>query len=426
LTKDAPRIRRSSGRSAVTWLLKLVGLALLLYVLLPVAGFRVIRIARTPVPLTDSELERSRLSSSSPAGPGERPRNLVVFVADGLGFAHLAAGRAALHGMGGSTVWDRFSATGWHRAHADKGFLIDSAASATALATGVPTGLDRVGVDSAGAPLDNLIEKADAAGYRTGIVTDSYIWDATPAAFAVHAASRDDAASILEQLAGSPLEILVGELEDVGEEAVPEWDPTIRLLETRFRVFGPDSASAGRLQIEGVNGTPVAAIFEEDQISDLDSSPTLPWLTRIALERLSSNARPFFLLVESEEADSASHKGDFGRVLRGMEAIEATLKLILDRAQDDGETLVLFTSDHETGGLALGAGDRTNSSLRALWATRDHTGTVVPVLALGPGAELFAGIHATWEIGRLLGQMVAPPAPSPTPKEPSPGVDAEL
>ncbi|MDH3402185.1 MAG: alkaline phosphatase [Acidobacteriota bacterium] len=412
--EEAPssaRLRRRLGTLA----LKLLGVALALYLLLPLFGLRLTRVVRRPVPLAGSELERSRAAARL-GGPAGGPTNLVVFVADGLGFAHLAAARAALHGLGGASAWDRFTAAGWHRAHSDTGFLVDSAASATALATGEPTGIGRVGVDSADAPLRNLVERAAAAGYRTGIVTDSYVWDATPAAFATHAASRDDAASILAQLAGSPLDLLVGELEDVGEGAVPELEPTLEILRSRFRVFGPDPDGGDGFFEEGAGELPVAALFSEDQVTDLESTPTLPRLVAAALARLSSGERPFFLLVESEEPDSASHRRDFERLLRGMAAIEAALTSVLDAAAADGETLVLFTSDHETGGLALDAGDGTNSSLRALWPTDGHTGTVVPVLAYGPGAERFAGIHATWQLGRLLAAAVEAPAGSDEPR----------
>lgn len=405
--------RKGPGRSiAIALLGALAALVGVYFFVLPWAGLRVIRASRSPVPLEGSELDRSRSASApSATAAAARPANLIVFVADGLGFAHLSAARAALHGMGGSSAWDRFTATGWHRAHSATGFLIDSAASATALATGVPTDVYAVGVDPDGTPLANLFERAGELGYRTGAVTDSYIWDATPAAFLTHVTSRDQAAEILRQLAASPLEILAGELEDVGEELVPEWEPTVEILETRFRVFGPDPQSTADFLREGRTGPPAAAIFEEDQISDLRSTPTLPQLVQVALDRLSSDERPFLLLVESEEPDSASHRADFARLLRGMEAIEATLEILLDFSQASGETLLVFTSDHETGGLALSVGDRTNSSLRALWSTNDHTGTVVPVLALGPGSEDLGGIHASWQLGRLLGGMLQAPAP---------------
>lgn len=409
--KERETTGKGLSRKRVTGLLGLVAVLIVLYYsLLPSVGLRVTRMSNNPVPLEGSELNRSRRESER-STTAEKPVNLIVFVADGLGFAHLAAARAALHGIGGITVWDRFTTTGWHRPHSATGFLVDSAAAATALATGVPTDIGAVGVDSEGAPLTNLFERASELAYRTGIVTDSYIWDATPAAFVTHVASREEAAAILRQLAESPLEILVGELEDAGEGEVPEWEPTVKILETRFRVFGPGPQSGKDFIREGRHGAPVAAIFEEDQLTDLQSTPALPELLQVALDRLSSDERPFLLLVESEEPDSASHEADFDRLLRGMEAIEATLEILLDFSDESRETLLVFTSDHETGGLALSTGDSANSSLRALWSTSDHSGAVVPILALGPGSEHFGGIHATWQIGRLFEEMLRPAAP---------------
>lgn len=405
--RDEQQDRRTGvKRRLLTGLLLVVAVGGALYLSLPWAGLRVARATRSPVSLEGSELERSRGATARLARQTARPVNVILFVADGLGFAHLSASRTALHGMGGSGVWDRFTATGWHQPHSATGFLVDSAASATALATGVPTHIDRVGVDIEHAPLPNFFERGTELGYRGGIVTDTYIWDATPAAFATHAVSRADAASILNQLADSSLEILVGELEELGRGAVPGLEATTAILERRFRVFGADAQGTRDFLAEGGRGPPVAALFKGDQVNDLDSSPNLPQLTGLALERLSSDERPFLLVVESEEADTASHAADFDRLLRGMEAIEATLELLVDYAQRDGRTLVVFTSDHETGGLALTVGNPANSSIKALWPTPDHSGVVVPVLALGPGAADFSGIHATWEIGRLLGEML--------------------
>ncbi|MCH9648631.1 MAG: alkaline phosphatase [Deltaproteobacteria bacterium] len=337
----------------------------------------------------------------------ESPANIIIFVADGMGFSHLSAARAVLAGVGGEVVWDRFPTTGWHYAHPAAGFLIDSAASATALATGVPTRPGAVGVDLEGTELPNLFERAVELGYRTGIVTDSYVWDATPAAFVGHVDSREDAATILAQLASSSLELLVGELEDVGEEEVPDWASSLQVLESRFRVFGPDPQSTETFLKEVGKGPPIAAIFEEDQVTDLRSNPTFPDLVAAGLDHLASDPqRPFVLLVESEEPDSASHKADFNRLLRGMEAIARALEIVLEFSAENGETLVVFTSDHETGGLSLSVEDDSNSALLPLWATSDHSGVSVPLFAIGPGAEQFGGIHATWELGRLLEGML--------------------
>lgn len=340
------------------------------------------------------------------------PKNVVVLVADGLGFAHLAAARAVLHGIDGAAAWDRFPATGWHRPHPVRGFLTDSAASATALATGAATNYGAIGVDHDGRPSSTLFERATELGYRTGIVTDSYVWDATPAAFVAKTPVRDntEAGRILEQLSSSSLELLVGELEDVGEGEVPSWDDSMQTLGAGFTVFGPSAAAADELLRPDLQESRLAAIFEEDQLTDLQSTPNLPRLVQAALEKLSSDPeRGFVLLVECEETDSASHAGNFGRLMAGMRSLEATIGVLLEFAAVRGDSLIVFTSDHETGGLTLGIDRNRNWLLRAKWSTTDHTGTVVPLLAYGPGAERFVGSHATWQVGRKLLASLAPP-----------------
>jgi alkaline phosphatase len=391
----------SRGRRRVSLLVKTVVVLGLLWAAFELLGLRVVQVSRS-VPLVQAEIAPSQYPNV-----GTPPRNVILFVADGLGFAHLSAARAALHGINGQAVWDRFPVTGWQRTHPAIGFLTDSAAAASALATGEPIGYGAIGVDADGRPLKTLFERASELGYRTGVVTDSYVWDATPAAFVTHSPARENenAESALRQLGDSSLDFLVGELEDVGEKTVPEWAESIELLSNRFEVLGPES-EAEMLRALATGASPVAAVFEEDQITDLDSSPNLPDLVTAVLAPMASGDQPFLLLVESEEPDSASHSSDFARLLRGMQAIETTLEILLDFATTDGETLLVFTSDHETGGLALSIAGRHNWELEAIWPTRDHTGVAVPVLAFGPGAEAFGGIRANWETGKLLRGML--------------------
>ena len=104
-----------------------------LFWLLPSLGWQWIR-ASGPVPMVAPLPPPDRGTASQ--GPVERPRNLILFVADGLGFAHLSASGPALHSIGETGPWDRFSQVGWQRTHSATGLLTDSAAAATALATG--------------------------------------------------------------------------------------------------------------------------------------------------------------------------------------------------------------------------------------------------------------------------------------------------
>lgn len=333
----------------------------------------------------------------------DSPRNIIVFIADGLGFAHLAL---AAHSSGAPPVWREFSVRGWHDPRPIRGPITDSAAAATAMATGRLTHNDRVGLAENGEPMRNLYEAAWSAGYRTGVVTDSYVWDATPASFVTHSTSRENARDILEQLAGSQLEVLLGELEDVGEGEVPSWEETIDILRSRFRFLDADLRDESHDLAQSAGRTPVAAVFPEDSILDMSSSPNLETMANFALERLADGEAPFLLLVESEEADSASHAWDADRTVRGLTAITNTVGSLLAFARDRGDTLVVFTSDHETGGLALADDLDSYPDLMPVWSSRDHTSALVPLLADGPGAHRFADVERVWEIGAVLHELV--------------------
>ena len=132
-----------------------------------------------------------------------------------------------------------------------------------------------------------------------------------------------------------------------------------------------------------------------------DSSP------EALLNLLASKDKPFMLLVESEEMDAASHSNNSKRVLRGLKSIQSTLSLILEFSKTHRETLVIFTADHETGGLAAVANFDNYPSMQIRWSTKDHTAAVVPILAKGPGAEHFANIDRNWEIGEILKGLIS-------------------
>ena len=334
---------------------------------------------------------------------GQRPKNIIVFIADGMGFSHLSLGLLTQHAEDTTaSVWREFDVRGWHDARCAYGPLTDSGASATAMACGTSTNNGVIGQDPDGNKLTNVFELAAAQQFATGIVTDSYFWDATPAAFIAHAQSRDDARDIMRQIASSELDLIFGELEDVGEDDVPSKEETLVLLRQRFQLLDETLSVPS-----GPNSKPIAAIFAEDQVQDMNSSPSLPQMTNAALKYLSSLDKPFVLMVESEEMASASHKNDSRRVLKGLKAIEETVSLILEFSKQDSETLVLFTSDHECGGLAA-VSDRNYPKMQIRWASSEHTAAVVPLLATGPGAERFSDVERNWQIGKRLKELVSP------------------
>jgi alkaline phosphatase len=332
-----------------------------------------------------------------------KPKNIIVFIVDGMGFGHLSLALQTLQSEKTPSVWNEFDVKGWHDARSIYGPLTDSEASATAMTTGTSTNFGYIGIDRNGKSLNNIFEIASDQNYSTGVVTDSYIWDATPAAFIAHTDNEDNAREILKQIAASNLNLIFGELEDLGEGLVPEEDETFEILRKRFLLLDkslelPDGLDAS---------TPIAAIYDEDEVQDLNSSPNLVKLTDVALKHLTSLHKPFILLVESEEMDAASHKNDSERVIEGLKSIQQTLSLVLNFSKMQRETLVLFTSDHETGGLAAASDFGNYPKLQIRWSTKEHTAEVVPLFAQGPGAEYFANIHRNWEIGFILKKLIS-------------------
>ena len=329
---------------------------------------------------------------------GEQPKNIIVFIADGMGFGHLTLAMHTQQTATTPSIWQSFEVKGWHDARSNYGPLTDSEAAATAMSTGIATQFGYIGIDQAGQSVQNIFEVAAANQYATGVVTDSYVWDGTPAGFVAHSRHEDDARDLLTQIANSQLDLIFGELEDLGEGDVPEKDETIEIMSQRFQLLDKSLA----LPSDPSQSGPVAVLFAEDEIQDLDSKPNLTELTDVALTYLSAKNKPFLLLVESEELDSASHTNDASRVIGGLKSIQDALSLVLEFAKNNGDTLVVFTSDHETGGLAVLADYDDYPDMHLRWSTKGHSAAVVPLFAQGPGAELFSQVGRNKEIGVIL------------------------
>ncbi|MCG8460909.1 MAG: alkaline phosphatase, partial [Holophagales bacterium] len=317
----------------------------------------------------------------------------------------LAAARYALAGPNGRLALDRFPINGWSFTHSADELYTDSAAGATALATGHKTLPGRLAVDPDGAPLETIAEKAVAAGKSVGMVTDSAFLDASPAAFLVHRESRREYLAIAEDMASSGAALILGETRRSLEQHA-DWPAVLDAYRARGFTVVRDS---GELEAAPA-GAPVLGLFPHGSVGDPDASPALDDLAAAALERLDRDPDGFFLMVETEETDTYSHRNEFDRVVAGMAAFDRVARRMLDFARADGETLVLVTADHDTGGLAI-LGGEAGGPMRIRWATGNHTSEPVPVLAFGVGAERFGGVRDNAELGRLLARSFARPSP---------------
>ena len=127
----------------------------------------------------------------------------------------------------------------------------------------------------------------------------------------------------------------------------------------------------------------------------------------IAIDFLSTGDKGYFLMIESSQIDWAGHGNQVQYMINEMNDFEQTVKSVMDYAEADGNTLVIVTADHETGGFTLGAAGENGygadySVINPTFASTNHSAALVPVLAYGPGAENFIGIYENTEIFHKL------------------------
>jgi alkaline phosphatase len=328
--------------------------------------------------------------------PGRRAKSAVVMIGDGLGFAGIEASRLLNRGIGGHLQLDRFPVAGFSTTRSAIEVVTDSGAGATAIATGHKTLNGRLGVDATGNSLRTLAELAKAQGKAVGLITDSYMWDATPGGFAVHQTNRRKYLEIALELAGRDFDLLIGcETRRVKEDDDDQGPIVQKFLAEGWQV-GRDLD-----WLEKAGPGKALALLPGGSMSPQKGSSQLARAVALAIARLEQDPEGYFLLIESEETDTGGHDNDLEQVARGVEALDFSLERVFAAAERDGETLVVFTSDHETGGLAI-LGGTAGEPLEYRFATDGHNAEPVPLLAYGPGAERFAGSQDNTEVGRDL------------------------
>lgn len=328
-------------------------------------------------------------------------RNVVLFLADGMGTSMLSATSALEHGPAGAFGFERMEAVGLMRTYSANDLVTDSAAGATALASGYKANNRMVGATADG-PVESIAERLKAQGFAVGLVTSSYVTDASIGAFAAHVANRDSTQRIARQLATSPMDLIIGGADYSMSPDVLELARSSGFVVSDEIGF-PQTAPEDRLLVT----LPGRSFFGY-------AGPPLEDVTRFAFERLAATGRPFFLFIEQEETDTAGHRNNLGRVRRGMVELDAAVTAGLQLASDEGDTLVLLTADHDTGGVGITQGKYRLGEAIVHWLTTKHTSQYVPFFAQGPGSHHFEGIFDNTEVpSRLANLLGIGPFPSP-------------
>jgi alkaline phosphatase len=287
--------------------------------------------------------------------------------------------------------------------------ITDSAAGATALASGVKTLNGRIGEDAEARKLKTIADLARERGKSTGIVASCDVTHATPACFASHVKSRANAWEIARQMAHEPVDVLLGGGYGYflpGDHPESKRDDDLDLMQV-MRDNGAtvtmDPAEFRALDLARVDK--LVGLFTPGHLQrEGVRAINLPEMTKAALDILSRNDNGFFLMVEASQIDWAGHDNNFQYNVRETLDFDRAIAEALAFAERDGETLVVVTADHETGGLSINGANRSEGTVTGGWTTGSHTGNPVPIFAQGPNAHAFGRVLHIHQIPQLAVQ----------------------
>jgi len=315
-----------------------------------------------------------------------RTKNIILFIGDGMGIAHVTAGM---------TVSDRalnlqkFPYSGFAITQSADNYITDSAAGGTAIACGVKTNNGMIGVTPDNTSVASITEIVHRRGLSTGIVSTSSVTHATPASFVAHNSSRGSYEDIALHFLNGSVDVFMGGGEDHFRKRADGRDLATELVNQGFElVYTMDDLKASR-------SDKVAGLLARVHMSTVNEGRTghLEEMTGKAIEILSRDRDGFFLIVEGSMIDWGSHANDLGYVISETIDMDSAIGVAIDFANKNRQTLIVVTADHETGGLVLTDGNSAERKVSAVFGTTDHSGTMVPIFSYGPGAQKFSGIH---------------------------------
>lgn len=328
-------------------------------------------------------------------GSNKPVKNIIFLIGDGTGLAQLQAGatvnNANYRNGNGLSIFN-MNYVGLQNTSSKDAYTTDSAAGGSALATGELHNNRHISMSEDGIPYPSMTDVAYDAGYACGVVTLGNVADATPAAYYGHSVERDNSDEITDYLLNGKLTLLNGAGMSVFTNRSDKKD-ILSELRKQYRIS---------TSIEDINTDNQKVICIDERMDLAASEETLSILadaTSQAIKKLTgTNSKGFFLMVEGAKIDYAGHANSFpGSVMETL-SFDLAVKAALEFADSNGETLVVVTGDHETGGLTLVDGNVEKGHLTARYMTDDHTPLMLPVFAYGPGASEFMGVYKNTQI----------------------------
>lgn len=328
---------------------------------------------------------------------GRKVKNIIFMIGDGMGLEQISAAWVC---NGGKLNLDNFTNVGIQRTYSANKLVTDSAAAGTALATGHKTDNGMISMTPDTVAVKSLAEEAMEKGKRAGAAVTCRVNDATPAVFFSHSASRKNQEDIVEQMAGSGVYFLSGGGTKFWRDREDGKDIS---EDVKARGYSYVETKEDLMAVE--NG-PVIALMDSYELKpSLDRGDILPASVTKALELL-DNRKGFFLMIEGSMIDDGGHDNKAGHTMEEIFDFDRTLGIVLEWAEKDGQTLVIVTADHATGGMTLLSGSVDEKRIRVNYSTTGHNGIAIPVFAWGPHSEDFVGIYENTELSDRIRALI--------------------
>lgn len=328
----------------------------------------------------------------------DTPKNVILLIGDGMGVSQLFAGLTANRG---NLFIENCRYIGFSKTASFNRYVTDSAAGGTAISTGKKTYNGAIGVDADKNPIKTILEEASEKGLATGLVSTSSITHATPASFIAHQPSRSMEEAIAADFLKTDIDVFIGGGYDFFTKREDGRNLVDELVQKGYTVERELS------KIENYTGKKLAGLTApkgNPRVSERGNM--LPVSTRTALNVLQHNKKGFFLMVEGSFIDSGGHGNNTVQVVEEMLDFDQAVGKALEFAAENGETLVIVTADHETGGMAVNDGSFETGMVKGTYTSTGHTGVMVPIFAYGPGASEFIGIMENTDIHTKMRKLL--------------------
>ena len=312
-----------------------------------------------------------------------KAKNIILVIGDGVGPNQITLSRIAIGGLDFRLFIDQMPYHGTSLTHSYDNAYTDSAAAATAWSTGFKTKTRYLSLDPDKKILETIVELLSKKGYASGVVATSSVTHATPAALYAHIDNRYEYKEIANQLINSSIHIALG-----GGRKLFDLN---KINDTHHVLTSKES-----LQLNFDYSKKLIGLFDDDGIERSNEKPTQRQMTNFALKHLNKKCNAFFLMTEGSQIDWAGHDNDANKMIEEFRDFDLTIKDLIKFVNKNNDTLLIITSDHETGGLQILKQDNDNVIIQ--WGTGRHTSTPVGVHAYGPGAELFQGLMDNTDI----------------------------